>query len=647
MPSRHRILLLFLITLFQIDSILTQNESTWHGYRMLDFTHEGRSAKVVFPASVHESKPWIWRARFWGHEPQTDLALLDLGFHLVYIDVVDLYGSPKAVRIWNGFYRYLIDHYQLNRSCVLEGFSRGGLIVYNWAAENPDKVACIYADAPVCDIRSWPGGKGRSEGSPADWEKCLAAYGLDEVSAESFKGVPIYTAARVADARIPVLHVCGKADEVVPIEENTYRIEKIFGEKKALFQLIEKEGVGHHPHSLKNPAPIVRFILSHTVPGLLTEEIQSKAPRSVTYRRGLANPFFLKGDRKKAQVAFLGGSITYNGGWRDSVMLYLQRRFPRTEFTFINAGIPSMGSVPGAYRLEQDVLSKGKIDLLFVEAAVNDATNGRTAKAQIRGMEGIVRHALRDNPQMDIIMLHFADPDKLAAYNQGKTPEVIIQHEKVAEHYRITSVNLAKEVNDRILNGEFSWKNDFKDLHPSPFGQQIYAESIISTLDSLLNKTATEQHPVNIIAERPIDAFSYFNGHFISIKKSKKRRNWSIVKNWDPDDNVATRKGFVEVPVLEAVEPGSVFSLAFKGRAIGVLVAAGPDTGKLEYSIDGSYYRVIDQFTPWSGGLHLPWLYILEDELINGKHNLVLRISDKKNAASKGYACRILAFAVN
>ena len=82
---------------------------------------------------------------------------------------------------------------------------------------------------------------------------------------------------------------------------------------------------------------------------------------------------------------------------------YLKQRFPGTEFEFINAGIPSTGSTPGAMRLVRDVLSKGMIDLLFEEAAVNDATNGISPKMQLRGMEGIVYHAIKSNPNMDIV----------------------------------------------------------------------------------------------------------------------------------------------------------------------------------------------------------------------------------------------------
>jgi pimeloyl-ACP methyl ester carboxylesterase/lysophospholipase L1-like esterase len=614
---------------------------------MIEFSFQDHAAKVVFPKEANGDKHWIWRARFWGHEPQTDIALLDLGFHLVYVDVADLFGCPEAVDIWNDFYQFLLEEYDLNRKTVLEGFSRGGLIIYNWAAENTDKVACIYADAPVCDFKSWPGGKGIGKGSEASWQKCLDAYGLDESSAMQYRGIPIFTAEKVADAKIPVLHVCGNADEVVPIAENTYVIQQIFHDRDTPFKLIEKEGVGHHPHSLKNPTPIIRFILEHTAPDLITDQMNKVADRTVFFRSSLGNAFYAFEKTRQATVAFLGGSITFNGGWRDSTMNYLRHHFPETEFNFVNAGIPSMGSVPGAFRLEADVLSEGPIDLLFVEAAVNDETNGRSAQAQLRGMEGIVRHALSSNPKMDIVMMHFADPDKIAAYNRDESPQVIQQHEKVANHYQITSINLAKEVNDRILNGEFSWKDDFKDLHPSPFGQELYANTIKWTFDSLYKIYREGTQSVRVVPTRPLDVYSYSDGHFMNIKKAKKRKDWKIIKGWQPRDQKPTRTGFVNVPALEAIGPGARLSLDFEGKAIGILVAAGPDAGVLEYSVDGHFYKKIDLFTRWSSQLHLPWLYILEDELREGSHHLVLRMAEHKNENSKGYACRIFQFAVN
>ena len=126
-----------------------------------------------------------------------------------------------------------------------------------------------------------------------------------------------------------------------------------------------------------------------------------------------------------ARVAFLGGSITEMKGWRDLVCEHLAGRFPRTQFDFINAGISSTGSTPGAFRLMRDVFANGPVDLLFEEAAVNDSTNYFTPREQVRGMEGIVRHARLQQPEIDIVLLHFVDPDKMAAIRAGKTPEVI------------------------------------------------------------------------------------------------------------------------------------------------------------------------------------------------------------------------------
>ena len=59
----------------------------------------------------------------------------------------------KAVQRWNSFYKRMVKA-GFNKKVALEGMSRGGLIVYNWAAQNPEKVACIYADAPVMDFKS-------------------------------------------------------------------------------------------------------------------------------------------------------------------------------------------------------------------------------------------------------------------------------------------------------------------------------------------------------------------------------------------------------------------------------------------------------------------------------------------------------------
>ena len=237
--------------------------TTWTGFELSEFKFDV-DAKIVFPNQSNKAKNWIWRTQFWGHEPQTDIVLLNKGFHVVYVDVVDLYGNKVAVNRLNAFYAFLIKNFGLNKKTVLEGMSRGGLDAYNWASENTDKVFCIYADAPVCDIKSWPGGLGKGEGSKNDWLKCLQAYGLTELTVKEFKDIPINTCVKLAKAKIPLISVCGDADTVVPIDENTYKLAAVYKEAGGEIELIIKKGIGHHPHSLKDPMPIVDFILKNT-----------------------------------------------------------------------------------------------------------------------------------------------------------------------------------------------------------------------------------------------------------------------------------------------------------------------------------------------------------------------------------------------
>ena len=238
--------------------------SDWNGYQRFDFVFKQRKCIVVQPQKAANGKPWIWRARFFGHQPQADLELLKHGFHLAYCDVANLFGNAAAVGHWNDFYDYLTGEHQFSRKVALEGMSRGGLIIYNWAYHNAEKVSCIYGDAPVCDIKSWPGGKGVGKGHLGTWKNCLKAYGLTEAEALQFKGNPIDHLKPLAEKQVPLLHIVGAADTVVPVAENTTIVEQRFKRLGGKIQVISKPGIGHHPHSLKDPAKIVEFVLKHT-----------------------------------------------------------------------------------------------------------------------------------------------------------------------------------------------------------------------------------------------------------------------------------------------------------------------------------------------------------------------------------------------
>ena len=609
----------------------------WKGFDQYTFAYQDREAIVVCPKDAATGNPWIWRPAFFGAFASVDEELLRRGFHVAYYDLTHLYGSPRARKSGTDFYWNMVRMYGLSPKVTLEGFSRGGLFAYNWAADHPDKVACIYVDAPVCNVFSWPG---RSPENAGLWKGLLEEWGLTDDQMNSFSGNPIDRLKPLADAGIPVICVCGDSDKVVPFSENSAIVRQRYTAMGAPFELILKPGVDHHPHSLSDPAPVVDFIIRHQ-PGY-------EAKQCYTLRGDYRNSYQMFEKERVGTVAFLGGSITEMKGWRDMICEDLKQRFPYTKFTFIDAGIPSTGSTPGAFRLADDVLSKAKVDLLFVEAAVNDDTNGFNAIEQVRGMEGIVRHALLSNPSMDIMMLHFIYDPFIPKLDGGQMPDVILNHERVANHYLIPSVNLATEIAARMREGEFNWEQ-FGGTHPKPLGHAYYAATINKVLDEIYASCVAAGPAVkpHVLPAVPLDGYSYTNGKLVDIRQAHINKGWQLVPSWTPRLIAEARPGFVDVPMLETDRPGAKLTLDFEGTAVGIFCVSGPAAGILEYSVDGAPFKKLDTFTAWSGGLYIPWVYMFDTELPKGKHRLMLRMSKDHHPQSKGTACQIRQFVVN
>ncbi|MGV8880263.1 MAG: GDSL-type esterase/lipase family protein [Sphingobacteriaceae bacterium] len=376
----------------------------------------------------------------------------------------------------------------------------------------------------------------------------------------------------------------------------------------------------------------------------LSQKLKSE---SFIYNYGnLSNTFYAIGIKKQATIAFLGGSITEGGGWRNLVQAYLRETWPDVKFHFIDAGISSLGSLPHSFRLNQDVLSKEKVDLLFLETAVNDLANQTAKLTQQRALEGIVRHAHISNPYMDVVLLAFADEDKLADYAAGKVPQEVALHDQIAKRYHLPFINLAEEVYKRIAAGEFTWKDDFKDLHPSPFGHTLYFNSI----RALFQQSIAKKMPVKRVRMPlpvSLDAFNYGKGDYLDIKQAVKLQGFVLDPSWKPADQTSTRNGFVNVPMLVGTHPGDSFELPFNGTAVGIAIISGPDAGSISYSVDGKAAKNLDYFTQWSNSLHLPWYLMLADELSPGNHVLKVTINTAHSPNSLGNALRIVHFLIN
>lgn len=239
----------------------------WHGGTRHIFSFHGHTAWVVEPKKPLPGNPWTWCTEF--PDAFTDRTgvpeLIQRGFYHVYINDFNGLGCPKQLALMEAFYADLRPRH-LAPKVALIGLSRGGFTAYRFAEKHPQQVACIYGDAPVCDLKSWPGGKGRGVGSPSDWAHFKKLYGFKtDAEALAFKGNALDPGplAALARAHIPLLNCVGDADTVVPPSENTDILAKRYRALGGELTIIHRPGAGHHPHGLDDPQPIVDFIMKY------------------------------------------------------------------------------------------------------------------------------------------------------------------------------------------------------------------------------------------------------------------------------------------------------------------------------------------------------------------------------------------------
>ncbi|MBI5384931.1 MAG: SGNH/GDSL hydrolase family protein [Verrucomicrobia bacterium] len=357
-------------------------------------------------------------------------------------------------------------------------------------------------------------------------------------------------------------------------------------------------------------------------------------------RAGLPNFFAKLGRGDAVRIAYLGGSITAQDGWRPKTLKWFQQEFPKATVSEINAAIGGTGSDLGVFRLRHDVLDH-KPDLLFVEFAVND---GGASPEQIhRGMEGIVRQTWRENPATDICYVYTIAGNMLDTLKEGKLPRSYAAMEKLAAHYGIPSINMGLEVarlekagklvfkgakpktdaEKAVLGDKILFSPDA--VHPfADSGHQLYLDAIVRSLGPIqrAGKAAADQPSPHALI-KPLVADNWEQAKMIPLSRARLSGGWTQL---DAETNNLAKSFGKRLPeVWKASQPGDTIEFKFKGTSAGIYDLVGPDCGQVIVRLDDKPAALRPRFDAYCTYHRLATLMV-GSNLTNSLHTVKLEI---------------------
>jgi alpha-beta hydrolase superfamily lysophospholipase len=202
----------------------------------------GRWGFVTLPPREQRTGKWVWYAPTLKNVyPHATLdfytaRLLEAGIGFAGMDVGEAYGSPAGTRLFEAFHAFVSGEFALSPRVTLLPQSRGGLLLYNWATRHPQNVERIAGIYPVCDVRLWPG-----------LTKAAAEYNMSEaqLAAEVARYNPIDLLEPLAKSGVPILHLHGDSDAVVPIDPHSGELARRYRALGGKMELAALAGTGH------------------------------------------------------------------------------------------------------------------------------------------------------------------------------------------------------------------------------------------------------------------------------------------------------------------------------------------------------------------------------------------------------------------
>ncbi|MEO1617921.1 MAG: hypothetical protein AAFV88_18855, partial [Planctomycetota bacterium] len=252
------------------------------------------------------------------------------------------------------------------------------------------------------------------------------------------------------------------------------------------------------------------------------------------------------------------------------------------------------------------------------------------------------RSAKSEWPEIDLIITHFVNEAILRKAQDGKLATSVGAHEQVAEHYNVSTCNVAVELASQIASQTMDWKT-YGGVHPAEPGNRLAAslvEDVFEQQDYRASNQQWNRSKRAAVLPEPLRPNCFDQGRFLPQSEMKLGEAWRFdVPDWKRIKG-GKRSRFNGQPILHCrVSEGSdsnkqvgsdgsdrELSAKFQGNAVGLYVLAGPDAAVIEYSLDGNDWKQKDLFHRFSERLHYPRTVVLESGLSKGVHQLRLRL---------------------
>lgn len=232
----------------------------WNGFKTRRVTFEERNAVIIFPKGKGNGR-MILKTEYLDAFPNFDIQMLEKGYHLIHLKQRSRWAPDEEIDILARFVEFCSEELSTSKKCLLEGMSCGGLQAARFAEKYPHLVSVLYLDAPVLNLLSMVGlGECKEPSIEMFWREIVATYGVSKSTIINFRKSPIDNMEPLIANNIPIIMLYGNADNVVIYEENGKVLENYYKENGGNIKVIAKSMVGHHPHGLDDPMPIIEFV---------------------------------------------------------------------------------------------------------------------------------------------------------------------------------------------------------------------------------------------------------------------------------------------------------------------------------------------------------------------------------------------------